>query len=176
MTYTTRLQEKAKDCEFGTQLDDRLLEHLIQTITDEYLIKKCIQKKWNLDRFLEEANQKEDISKQISDMKVDLEIAKVHTLKAQTKKEGGGTAKPPKKTHYQKHSNSKFSAKRGGNVCNCCGKTDAHKPGQGCEAFGKQCLKCGQYNHYAICCQSGQKPPKRVDLQNRQTCAKDNRA
>ena len=37
---------------------------------------------------MEEANQNEDISKQISDMKVDLKIAKVHTPKAQTKKEG----------------------------------------------------------------------------------------
>ena len=34
VTYATRLREKVQDCEFGTttQCDERILEHLIQTI------------------------------------------------------------------------------------------------------------------------------------------------
>ena len=40
-----RLRAKAKDCEFGDQTNDRILEQLIQTIKDNDLIKKSIQKR-----------------------------------------------------------------------------------------------------------------------------------
>ena len=66
-----RLREKAKDCEFGPQTYDRILEQLIQTIKDNDLIKKSIQKRWILDQFLEEASQKEDINQQVNDTKED---------------------------------------------------------------------------------------------------------
>jgi hypothetical protein len=32
INYAARMREKAKNCEFGEQLNDRILEHLIQTI------------------------------------------------------------------------------------------------------------------------------------------------
>lgn len=51
VTYAARLREKSKDCEFGEQTDDRILEHLMQTIKDSELVKRSIQKKWNLDQF-----------------------------------------------------------------------------------------------------------------------------
>ena len=70
MTYAARLREKSKDCEFGEQTDDRILEHLVQTIKDSELVKRSIQKKWNLDQFLEEASQREDINQQVKDMNV----------------------------------------------------------------------------------------------------------
>ena len=50
VTYAARLREKSKDCEFGEQTDDRILVHLIQTIKDNELVKRSIQKKWNLDK------------------------------------------------------------------------------------------------------------------------------
>ena len=71
------LRKKSKDCEFGEQTDDRILEHLVQTIKDNELIKRSIQKKWNLDQFLEEASQREDINQQVKDMKEDFKISKV---------------------------------------------------------------------------------------------------
>ena len=37
ITYAARLREKSKDCEFGEQTDDRILEHLIQTVKDSEL-------------------------------------------------------------------------------------------------------------------------------------------
>ena len=64
--------EKSKDCEFGKQTDDRILEHLIQTTKDSELVKRSIQKKWNLDQFLEE-----DINQQVKDMREDFKISKV---------------------------------------------------------------------------------------------------
>lgn len=62
ITYATRLREKSQDCEFGETCDDRILEHLIQTIENEVLIQRCISKGWCLSQFLTEAAQIEDIS------------------------------------------------------------------------------------------------------------------
>ena len=72
-----RLREKSKDCEFGEQTNYRILEHLIQTVRDNDLIKTGIQKKWDLDQFIEETSQREDINQQVKDMKEDFKITKV---------------------------------------------------------------------------------------------------
>ena len=65
--YTARLRAKAKDCEFGDQTDDRILEKLIHTIKGDDLIKKSVQKRWTLHQFLQEASQKENINQQVKD-------------------------------------------------------------------------------------------------------------
>ena len=51
VAYATRLREKAHDCDFGTNCDERILEHLIQTIENQVLIQKCISKSWTLQEF-----------------------------------------------------------------------------------------------------------------------------
>jgi len=50
---------------------------LIQTIEDTELVKRSIQKKWNLDKCHREASQREDINEQVKDMKEDFKISKV---------------------------------------------------------------------------------------------------
>jgi predicted ATP-binding protein involved in virulence len=60
LAYAARLRGKANECEFGENCDERILEHIIQTIENRTLIQKAITKKRNLDRFLEEAGQLED--------------------------------------------------------------------------------------------------------------------
>ena len=66
--YAARLQEKAKECKFGTTFDKRILEHIIQTIDNKKLIEKAISKTWEMTRFLTEASQTEDIARQMRDM------------------------------------------------------------------------------------------------------------
>ena len=68
ITYWTRLREQAFDCEFNESCDDRILEHLIQTVRNSKLIQKCIKKELTLFQFLEEAQKSEEISEQISSM------------------------------------------------------------------------------------------------------------
>ena len=46
--YAARLREKAKECEFGATFDERILEHIIQTIDNKKLIEKAISKTWDL--------------------------------------------------------------------------------------------------------------------------------
>ena len=161
VTYAAGLREKSKDCEFSEQTDDRILEHLIQTIKDSELVKRSIQKKWNLDKFLEEASQREDINQQVKDMKEDFKISKVehHDQSRDSPKNGKwdgrrkskNPPRPPKK--HKKEGKDKS--------CGYCGNTGTHPPGRNCPAYGKQCLKCGKYNHYASCCTTGGQPQER---------------
>ena len=69
VSYAARLREKVYECEFGNTFDDRILEHLIQTIENQQLIQRCISKGWELAQFLLEAGQTEDTSLQVHDMK-----------------------------------------------------------------------------------------------------------
>ena len=46
-SYAARLREKATDCEFGDTHDDRILEHIIQTIENKTLIHKSINDGFN---------------------------------------------------------------------------------------------------------------------------------
>ena len=88
IAYAARLRERAYDCDFGDTFDDRILEHLIQTIENKHLIQKCIAKCWNLAQFLSEAGQIEDISLQVHDMKDardDRYVARVHNSRKQKK-------------------------------------------------------------------------------------------
>ena len=70
IAYAARLREMAHDgCNFGSMCDERILEHLIQTIEDSALIQKCISKSGTLQGFLIAARQTADISTQMHDMK-----------------------------------------------------------------------------------------------------------
>ena len=66
--YAAGLREKAKECEFGNTCDERILEHIIQTIDNKKLIEKAISRTWDLTRFLTEASQTEDIARQMQDL------------------------------------------------------------------------------------------------------------
>lgn len=46
--YASWLREKANECEFEENTDERILEHLMQTIHNRALIQKAINKKWDL--------------------------------------------------------------------------------------------------------------------------------
>ena len=66
IAYAACLREKAHDgCNFGSMCDERILEHLIETIEDSALIQKCISKSGTLQEFLTAARQTEDISTQM---------------------------------------------------------------------------------------------------------------
>ena len=77
IAYAVQLREKSTDCEFEEQTEDRILENFIQTIKDNELVKRHIQKKWVLDRFLEKESQREDTDQQVKDMKEYFGISKV---------------------------------------------------------------------------------------------------
>ncbi|XP_038054673.1 uncharacterized protein LOC119726895 [Patiria miniata] len=145
MAYAARLREKAIQCEFGDTRDDRILEHLIQTITSKSLIQKAINKKWSLTQMLTEAAQIEDTSLQISSMRPPDDgasnVAKVgYQQSSRQKKSTGG--------HYGKPKFHKSPP------CAYCGLTGTHPQGKNCPAYGKKCNKCQKWNHFASVCRA----------------------
>ena len=116
--YAARLREKAKECEFGDTFDERILEHIIQTIDNKKLIERAISKTWDLT----EANQTKYIALQIQDMgteQVD-HAGRVQSVPA--------------------ISVSQYQMKPW--KCGFCGLLGAHVKGKDCPAFGKKCNKC----------------------------------
>lgn len=141
ITYATRLREKAQECEFGDTCDERILEHLIQTIENESLIQRCISKGWNLSQFLTEAGQIEDISLQMRDMKDvshEKQIARIDKNNRQEWKQRSSYRKVD--TDIQ--------------PCGYCGLRRVHPDRRNCPAYGKTCNKCQRPNHFAAVCRA----------------------
>ncbi|VDI58848.1 Hypothetical predicted protein [Mytilus galloprovincialis] len=140
VTYVMRLREKAHECEFEATCDERILEHCIQTITNQDLIKRAISKGWNLDKFVEEAGQMEDTCLQMKDMKGDhRDIGTSSINKIQSNR-----------SSYNRSQDyiTKFN-------CGYCGFE--HCEGNKCPAYGKQCRNCEKYNHFASVCRAEKK-------------------
>ena len=129
VAYATRLREKARDCNFGTTCEERILEHIIQTISNKTLIQKCISKSWNLQEFLKETGQIEDISRQMQDMKPNQHY----------------NTRQRKILMQRNHSNTAI-------VCSYCGLKNAHTKGRNCPAYGVQCRVCYKFDHFASVC------------------------
>lgn len=160
-SYAARLREKSEHCEFGTSQEERILEHIIQTIEDEELIKSTIHKKWNLDTFLVRAAEKEDIKREIKDMKQMKEDHKVAKV---------GRRAGPKKQGHQRQFFKEENKQANGTAsepCGYCGNADAHAHRRECPAFGRRCRKCKRYNHFASCCRTEEKPEPRDHVRSK---------
>ena len=137
VAYATRLREKTHDCNFGVNCDERILEHLIQTIENSTLIEKCISKSWTLQEFLTEAGQIEGISHQMQDMKPNQWNKEIHKVEERqwndwTQRNLENTTQP----------------------CSYCGLEKAHPKGRNCPAYGVQCEICNKFNHYTSVCRA----------------------
>ena len=132
--YAARLREKAKECEFGDTFDERILEHIIQTIDNKKLIERAISKTWDLTRFLTEASQTEDIARQIQDMGTE-QVDHAGRVQSVPAISGSQHQMKPWK-------------------CGFGGLIGAHVKGKDCPAFGKKCNKCHKWNHFAVVCKS----------------------
>ena len=90
-------------------------------------------------------------------MKSELKVAKVHPSKPSHRPRQYDSRRQHKpRDPKAKEQRAKYEGKEVDNMCHYCGSTEAHKPGQNCPAYGKQCLKCGNYNPFAKCCHGEQ--------------------
>ena len=142
VAYAARVRQQANECEFGDQHDERILEHVIQTIDNEPLIQKAIHKKWNLTKFLEGAAEMEDTRIQIKAMKEPGPEGNVAKVQAKY-----GKYRPTDKFRRPKQHHRP-------QPCEYCGLTGIHETGQDCPAFGKRCHKCHRRNHFSSVCQA----------------------
>ena len=140
VSYATRLREKATGCEFSNTSDDRILEHLIQTIENQMLVQKCISKGWTLTQFLAEAGQIEDVSVQVQDMKAhpwSKEIARIEQRRNRT---------------LSNSDNLNYGRDHRTHLCSYCGLIRAHQKGKNCSAYGVKCETCKKFNHFTSVC------------------------
>ena len=61
MSYAARLREKALKCDFH-DIDERILEHIIQTTTNAELVRQVLHKQWTLQKKLAEMQLMENTS------------------------------------------------------------------------------------------------------------------
>ncbi|CAC5398547.1 unnamed protein product [Mytilus coruscus] len=150
VTYVMRLREKAHECEFEATCEERILEHCIQTITNQDLIKRAISKGWNLDKFVEEAGQMEDTCLQMKDMKGDhRDIGTSSANKIQSNR-SSYRAQDFKENRFKQNGRNITKSN-----CGYCGFD--HGEGKRCPAYGKQCRNCEKYNHFASVCRAEKK-------------------
>ena len=158
--YAARLREKANECDFGDTLEDRILEHIIQTIDNQTLIQKCITKGWNLNQFLLEASQMEDTSLQVRDMKPYNDgrtVARIHGYGDYHPERGNGTQRREQRFYGENQRYVQRSDSYTRDVqysCDYCGRTGYHAAGRDCPAYGKECRNCGRLNHFESVCRS----------------------
>lgn len=142
--YASWLREKANECEFEENTDERILEHLMQTIHNRALIQKAINKKWDLAQFLTEAVQIEDTSLVVRNMKVpeldEVKYVNKNDYRKRRTKNAGKSGRQPQ-------------------PCNYCGQSGAHI---NCPAYGKWCKRCRKNNHFAVVCRSSKSDTSKV--------------
>lgn len=87
--YAARLKEKAEYWDYGDSTNKRILEHMVQTIDDDELITRMIQKEW----ILKEVSQRHDLQYKLKDILRDCHmtvnvIDKINTVKKDKKSKG----------------------------------------------------------------------------------------
>ena len=159
VAYATRLRMKTRDCNFGENCDERILEHLIQTIENSTLIEKCISKSWTLQEFLTQAGQIEKISRQMQDMKPYQWTKEIHKIEERQRNDW-----------MQRNLDNTTQP------CSYCGLDKAHPKGRNCPAYGVQCEICNKFDHFTSVCRAydrkqhtmNQSPKRQPDKQMRQ--------
>ena len=131
VAYAARLREKAEDCKFGDNYEERLLEQLIVTVRNDNLIQKCFRKEWTLSEFLRQADEEEIISLQIADMRYN-----------------------ESENEVRRHDFQQTCLNNEDSPCGYCGLSGVHIKGRGCPAYSKRCYKCNKRDHFAVVCRT----------------------
>ena len=146
VSYGARLRGKAIDCQFGNTQDERILEHIIQTIDNQSLIQKAISKEWDLTAFLKEASQIEEIKRQVTDITSTGATQNLNLVQAQDNHS-------TKLRRNPRHPNAKeLTLQPPPSPCGYCGYK--HNKEDRCPARGQICHNCNKANHFSSVCRA----------------------
>lgn len=159
--FVTALKNRAKNCEFGDQKDFMIRDRIIFGVREARLKERLLRDSADprLERVIELCRASEASSKQVKELSGTVTVSaitnrpKTHKYKPPSKspthgQTSGGSINNNKQNYH--HRNNKqpptvFS-------CRNCGRT--HGPRE-CPAYGQNCLKCHNQNHFAKMCRGG---------------------
>ena len=125
-------KREGKECAFEDTSDDRTLEHLIQTVDNDTLIKKAINKHFSLEQFLMEATQMQDITQQMKEVKPPSKsVAKVGATQ-HAQKNRNQSYRPPTRRQDKRYDGRIRDETKHKTFCEYCGLTGVHTKGQNC--------------------------------------------
>ena len=137
-TFLTDIKLKAKDCEFGNLTDSLVKDRIVCGIINKDIREQFLQDAdLTLKKAIDKCRAIEASASQVKNITEDSSVSALTQSKSRVKK----------------HIHSKKPTKYNSKSLNPCGKQ--HMPRQ-CPAYGKSCLKCHKFNHFASMCRSKQ--------------------
>lgn len=152
--YLTELRKLSINCNFG-QLENELLRDRIVVGVRSQTVKERMLRETDLT-----LGKALDICRAEEQSKTGI---KIMDRKEKTEIDALQKRDPYKKNYSEKHTNQKQQRQpkttSGRQRCQKC--LLEHTP-RSCPAFGKKCLSCGKFNHYAKACRNPTKPKKKL--------------
>ena len=139
-SYVTSLRTLAKTCNYGSLLDSLIRDRIVVGIRDNGTRKRLLQEeKLTLNKCIDICRSSEAISVQLQAMgnQEDLKFVADDKIKKETQDKGGKDVIS----------------------CKFCGKKHVRSREE-CPAWGKNCSKCGEKNHFAVKCTKSSKASK----------------
>ncbi|XP_052785334.1 uncharacterized protein K02A2.6-like [Mya arenaria] len=141
-TYVSRLRKLVKTCEYANLTESLITDRIVIGIRENSVRKRLLQEdKLTLDKCIDICRAAESTQAKVKSMSG----ASGTTEEVQYVKQ--------KQTYRPKTKNPTPNI----NKCKYCGKFCTKGK---CPAFGKKCMKCGKYNHFASECQQIEQKPR----------------
>ena len=163
--FMVLIRKQANDCEFGEMKENLMLHVLIRGVDSDRMRRRLLEtEKLDLAKAVQMCQAMETtvadlqhMSKKSETVEEEGPVASIRTRKGFRSKENyaykeGGRAE--NSTAGQQ--GTKWRERKGYSRCG------THPPRQ-CPAFGKQCMKCQKYNHFARVCRGNDKPTNLVE-------------
>ena len=144
--FVNELKTKAKNCEFGDQINLMIRDRIIFGIKDEQIKERLLRESENptLERVIDMCRAAEISKQQIKTLQGEIPVDVIKKKQSQTRKFKENKDKsPPASGHINKKQSQKQTE------CKKCGIR--HNP-KNCPAYGKRCNTCKKLNHFSKKC------------------------
>ena len=153
-TFVRTLHEISEHCDFPDK-KEQIRDRLVIGILDKELSEKLqLRSDLTLEKAVETARQSEMVKSQIKDQSVsatNVEAVRKHSATGQSPQSNNSRGRGRGRGHRytQSRGRGNHHRRQGQGKCNKC---NLHHARDNCFARGKQCRRCHQYDHFAVCC------------------------
>lgn len=153
-TFVRTLHEISEHCDFPDK-KEQIRDRLVIGILDKELSEKLqLRSDLTLEKAVETARQSEMVKSQIKDQSVsatNVEAVRKHSATGQSPQSNNSRGRGRSRGHRypQSRGRGNHHRRQGLGKCNKC---NLHHARDNCFARGKQCRRCHQYDHFAVCC------------------------